>query len=441
MNTSLSKKKLDNNIKIWIVEVGEPLPMPGTHPRLMRASQLAEQLVKDGINVVWWVSDFNHAKKCFYKLNNLPQIKGLRRLANGILAKFLHGRYYKNNVSFRRMLHNKDIAKNFRKVSTNMSPPDLIFCSYPTIDLAVAVTDYATRLNIPVILDIRDLWPDVFSSILPIPSWLVRILILPMNKRAKIALSRATALSAISEPILDWGLKKAVRKRNILDNVFHLSYKKLSLSPEEKKTTDNQWKSRGLKLDGTELIACCFTTLSFVPEFETVIESLNYLPRELLNKIRIVICGTGPRLNWMQEKTKTHPQLIVPGQVSAHEISSIMTHSFAGLLPYPNRSDFAWSFPNKIGEYFSSGLPIVSTLGGECGQLLLSRKCGIVVNNLDAKGFAQALVQLSKCDARWKNMSNCAQQVFNDMFDAEKNYKKMSAHINQIASSNQFSKK
>lgn len=436
-----TKKKLINGIKIWIVEVGEPLPIPGVSSRLMRAGQLAERLVKDNVDVTWWVSDFNHANKSLYDLEKLPEKDEFKVLANGIKAKFLHGRTYHKNASIARLLHNRDIAKNFRRTAFNKPRPDLIFCCYPTIDLAVAATDYGYHHDVPVILDIRDLWPEVFIHVLPTPYWLNKLLIKPIERIANHSLKRATALSAISEPILNWGLKKIGRKRNDLDHVFHLSYEKSSLSRDVKNISDNQWRSLGLKLDGSELIACCIGNLSHIPEFETMVGALDYLSAELLQKIRIVICGTGPRLSWFQKMASKHPQLLVSGQVGAHEISSIMSHSFTGLLLYPTNNIFNMSFPNKVGEYLSAGLPIISTLGGHCGALLLSRQCGTVIKNHDVEGFARVLEKMSKLDKDWKHMSDCAVQVFNDMFHAEKNYKKMSAHITQIALSNQHSKK
>lgn len=412
--------------RIWIIEIGEPLPLPGTRIRVMRAGQLAKQLAKDGAEVTWWVSDFNHLAKDYYDLAGLTGEGRLKSLENGISLYFLHGRRYKKNISISRILYNRDIAKDFQLTSVTLQPPDLILCCYPTIDLADMVTKYGSKLGIPVVVDIRDLWPDVFVDIFPFSRWLSRLAIRPLMHKASRLLRRANSISAISDHILEWGLAKAGRSRSEGDQVFPLSYERTELSSDRRVNAEQKWNSLGLKLDGSEPIVCCFGMLSHVPEFETILEALLLLPETLAQTIRVVICGSGPRLAWLQEASRVYPQLLVPGYVEIDAIESLMPYAFAGLLPYPTRSDLYCSYPNKIGEYLSAGLPVISTLGGASANLLNFRKCGIVVKNRDAKSFALALTQLAKRDAEWQIMSANALNTYSDMFDAKSNYTKMS---------------
>jgi glycosyltransferase involved in cell wall biosynthesis len=415
--------------KIWIIEVGEPLPIHGNRIRVMRAGQLAKQLARDGAEVTWWVSDFNHLVKGYYDLAGLSGEGRLKSLEKGISLYFLHGRPYRKNISISRILHNRDIAKDFQLTSVTLQPPDLIMCCYPTIDLADVVTEYGSKLGIPVVLDIRDLWPDVFVDVLPFPRWLSRLIVRPLVHKASRALRRANTISAISELILEWGLAKAGRSRSEGDRVFPLSYERTELSVDRRINAEQKWRTLGLKLDGSEPIVCCFGMLSHVPEFETILEALLLLPETLAQAIRVVICGAGPRLGWLQEASRVYPQLLVPGYVEIDAIESLMPYAFAGLLPYPTRSDLYCSYPNKIGEYLSAGLPVISTLGGSSAYLLNSRKCGIVVKNRDAKNFASALTQLANRDAAWQIMSENALNTYNDMFDAKSNYAKMSEYL------------
>ena len=48
-----------------------------------------------------------------------------------------------------------------------MPRPDLILCSYPTIELSVEAVRYGRTHGIPVVLDVRDLWPDIVLDLLP----------------------------------------------------------------------------------------------------------------------------------------------------------------------------------------------------------------------------------------------------------------------------------
>ena len=421
--------RLSTSPRIWIIEVGEPLPLPGTRIRVMRAGQLAKQLARDGAEVTWWVSDFNHLAKDYYDLAGFTGEGRLKSLENGINLYFLHGRRYKKNISISRILYNRDIAKDFQLSSVTLQPPDLIMCCYPTIDLANIVTKYGSKLGIPVVVDIRDLWPDVFVDVLPFPRWLSRLMMRPLMYKASRALRRAKTISGISELILEWGLAKAGRSRSEGDRVFPLSYERTELSADRRINAEQKWRALGLKLDGNEPIVCCFAMLSHTPEFETILEALLLLPETLAQTIRVVICGTGPRLAWLKEASRVYPQLLVPGYVEVDAIESLMPYAFAGLLPYPTRNDLSYSYPNKIGEYLSAGLPVISTLGGSSANLLSSRNCGIVVKNRDAKNFASALTQLANRDAEWQIMSTNALNTYSDMFNAKSNYTKMSEYL------------
>ena len=60
----------------------------------------------------------------------------------------------------------KDLVKNI-DVTLKEILPDLILSSIPTSELSLEATKLGKKNNIPVILDIRDLWPDVFLDVLP----------------------------------------------------------------------------------------------------------------------------------------------------------------------------------------------------------------------------------------------------------------------------------
>ena len=50
-------------MRIFLLKIGEPLPTDDGSPRFLRMGLLAEMLVKQGHEVVWWTSTFNHAEK------------------------------------------------------------------------------------------------------------------------------------------------------------------------------------------------------------------------------------------------------------------------------------------------------------------------------------------------------------------------------------------
>jgi glycosyltransferase involved in cell wall biosynthesis len=407
---------------VWIVEIGEPLPLPGATLRLMRAGQIAERLQRLGAELTWWVSDFDHSTKCRYDLDGVMDLNRAGYLANGVFARFLHGRPYARNVSLGRILHNRDVARDFISRARALPAPDAIMCCYPTIDLALAATKYGEERGVPVVLDIRDLWPDAFVDVSPLPKPLTRALIAPMDRQARRAIGAATAISAISEPILNWALTKAGRARSDGDHVVPLSYERPTLNADNLAASEAFWRRHGLKLDGSEHIACFFGNLSSAPELETAIEAIDHLPKAIREGTRIVICGAGERLDWLREQSAQRAELLAPGRVGGNEIATLMRHAKAGLLIYPSRPDFLISYPNKVGEYLSAGLPILSTVDGLTGCLLRDQDCGLIVPNGAPKALAAAFAELVTNELSWRRKSDAALRVFARLFDADKVY-------------------
>ena len=248
-------------------------------------------------------------------------------------------------------------------------------------------------------MDIRDLWPDVFVDVAPTPAWLNRLAIKPLDRRVRRALSEATGITAISPPILDWALAKVGRPRGPNDLVIPLAYQPATLSPQALDAEKSAWRDHGLKLDGSEKIACFFGNLSSFPELETAVDALDFLPDELRATTKFVICGAGERLDWLRAKAASRGELVAPGHVSGAALGALMRHSTAGLLIYPSRGDILISYPNKVGEYLAGGLPVISTVDGIVGPALRAGACGTVVPNRDPKSLAEAFAAYALDDA------------------------------------------
>lgn len=118
-------------MRTWIVEVGEPLPID-EDDRPLRCGMLCERLVAAGHQVLWWASTFDHA----HKRRRFDQSTTVT-VTPGLTLRLLHGPGYRRNLSLRRLLNNRRVAAQFaREAAGRQAPPDLIFCSMPTPELA-----------------------------------------------------------------------------------------------------------------------------------------------------------------------------------------------------------------------------------------------------------------------------------------------------------------
>src|SRR5699024_3964205 len=150
-------------------------------------------LEKKEHNITWFNSSFNHARK----IQRCDKNKTIY-ISEKYKIKLIWANNYKN-VSLDRVKHHIQTARQFRRLAYSMEKPDIILCSMPTIELAREATMYGYNMNIPVIIDIRDLWPDIFEEV--IPRWakiFIKPYIMYSRKILKNLLSEAYAITGLT---------------------------------------------------------------------------------------------------------------------------------------------------------------------------------------------------------------------------------------------------
>jgi hypothetical protein len=208
------------NMRIWIVMTGEQLPTDGANVRLRRAALLARECAAGGHDVTWWTSTFNHQKK-----KQRAESDQSVATSDGLKIEMLYAPSYSRNISAGRLINHKLLGNSFVRRIRGEQPPDVILCAWPTIELSAACVAYGSEKGIPVVIDVRDLWPDIFVDV--VPPWMrpaVRLAVLPMVRRAQYVFRNCTAITAISPAYLDWALRYAHRDARPADRVYPLGY-------------------------------------------------------------------------------------------------------------------------------------------------------------------------------------------------------------------------
>jgi glycosyltransferase involved in cell wall biosynthesis len=179
------------------------------------------------------------------------------------------------------------------------------------------------------------------------------------------------------------------------------------------------------------LLAVFFGTLGRQVDLRTVFNTARLLQGK---GVRFVICGTGERFEECRRLTAALDNVILPGWVDAPQIRALMEMADVGLAPYFSRGDFLASYPNKVLEYLSGGLPILSAIGGLVGDLLDEARCGLVYGgDTPAEVLARLLEELLRDPGRLRVMSDNAQRVFASRFSAANVYGEMSRYLECIA--------
>jgi glycosyltransferase involved in cell wall biosynthesis len=401
-------------MRIWLIVTGEPTPIDEGNPRLYRVGILAEELAKRGHNVTWWTGNTYHQKAI--QRSDKTEIHELKKQSYRLIL--LNGMLYPQKFSIKRVINHFQNAWEFKKLSKTQDKPDVIFCCYPPIELGYSVSQYAKRNNIPIIVDFRDKWPDVIEEALSTPKKIAGFpLLLYWRTAQKYIVRNATAITGISSAFIDWALSKAKRPKSEQDIPFHLAVNPATPPKPEIKDAHNFWDQHNIIEKESQVIGCFAGMLSERYDLFSLIKGALLLNEEERQNIKIVLCGVGDAEDTLKELAGDAPHIHFAGWRGAAELYTLLRRSDFGLLPYYSTNDFKISYPNKLGEYFSAGLPVLSCLKGISGDLITEHDIGLMIEEGSADSYANAFRHTINNKAELKDMAPKAKTIYDQMFN------------------------
>ena len=416
-------------MNVWLVTIGEPVPVQeGARDRLHRTGYFAHFLGDHGHEVTWWTSTFDHFRK-----RHLFMEDSMIKLRPNLRVRLLKGCGYRNNLSLARMRDHRQIAKKFASEAIAAPRPDLLVAALPTIELSLESVLFGKREGVPVVLDMRAMWPDIFMDSAPAPARpLARLVLGPLFSQAHAACAGATAITGITKAFVDWGLARGGRKRSAFDKAFHMGYTIVPPPPEAIAKAEIYWNNLGITKEGGDFVACFFGNVGRQFDLGTVIDAARLLRREG-RKFRFVLCGVGDMLDHFKKMAADIRTVLFPGWVGAAEIYVLMRRASVGLDPLPDRYDFLASINNKAIEYMSAGLPVLSSPNrGILRDLLAEHRCGLSCQLGNARELAATLCTLNDDRDLLAELSQNAARLFEQTFQAENVYAAMMNYLGEV---------
>jgi glycosyltransferase involved in cell wall biosynthesis len=336
---------------------------------------------------------------------------------------------YQKNISLSRFRYSRQLGDAFREAAERETPPDAIYCSYPLIDFAYEAVTYGKRHNVPVIVDVRDLWPDIYYRAIPksfVP--LLRVALREAYRRASFIFKNASEITATVPNSLEW-VKQKYHRACKSSKVFYLGYQIKKYPEEDIENSIAKWLERGITKD--RFIVCFFGNIenSGIMEYDSIIKAAeNVLEYQ---DIIFVICGRGAYLQTLEKRTEALNNVILPGYMDQIDIQTLMSISSIGLLPYRNTFDFRDTIPNKGIEYLAGELPVLTMLEGEYWRIIKENHCGLHYSSDEE--LAENIVKLHDDRSLLRDMEKNARRLYEERFTAKKIYGEFCDAIEGIA--------
>lgn len=358
---------------VWIQNPFDSLPFEGH--RKQRYWLMAEAFVRAGHQVVYWTSDFSHAKKS-------------ARMENADWFGDFDVRYiptvpYSRNVSFKRIKSHQAYAREWMRIAAAEPPPALIITSIPSISAAEAAITLGQKFNARVVVDVMDAWPETFVRLAPRGlRWLMSLLLLPLKCRARRIYRAADRVVGVAE-----------RYREIVRRADYLTARHgIELSAAKVPRTDDR--------KGIHLVYA--GNLGRTYDLDTVVRAV-----EQNSDFELDVAGFG-KFTTKCDRVRFH------GMLSATDLRTLLSDCDIGIVPMKDESFVG--IPYKFCDYAEAGLKIVSSLRGESAALLSKYGCGEVYNPGEVDDFVRAVRASAKME------EGAARKMCESEFDAHRIY-------------------
>jgi glycosyltransferase involved in cell wall biosynthesis len=395
----------------WIINPYDRVP--GEQTTDARYGTLAKELIKLDFNVIWWSSDFNHATK-------QARTPAKHDLA-GLEVRYLSVPSYKRNIGLDRLWNCYCYGRSFYQAAQNSTKPDIIIASLPPIESAYYAVKYGKENNLPVVIDIQDIWPEAF--ILAFPGALRRLAgygLLPYFWLSRKVYNGATAITGVSQQYVELGLSKINHlTKKPITHVAYLGYDEELFA---KISPCKQPKGKLVIFAGT---------LGHTYDVETMVRTAKLLAKSH-PQVEFKIIGSGP-LEAKAKNLATELELsqdIFLGRLPFNEVVSWLKAGDIGLNCYAKEAP--QSFTNKICEYAGAGLSIINSLGHGLDKFVIDQEIGINYQAGDVNSLYNSIVSLIDHPEHLSKLKANSRNVGLELFNRASIYKNFASFLNAL---------
>lgn len=295
--------------------------------------------------------------------------------------------YSSNGLS--RIKNMLEFPFRLQKLPKYFKKPDVIYTSSPTPFTAFSAIILAKRLKVPVIVEVRDLWPE--SVVVYNGMSRKNPIIMVLYALEKWIYKNATKLIFTMEGGKDYIKEKKWDNKIDLSKITNIN-NGIDLEQFLKDKKDFNYKD--VDLDNEDIFKITYAgSIRKVNNLGDVLKIAKEVKNRGLDKVRFLIFGDGNEREELIKKCEEEKidNVIFKGKVSKEYIPSIVSKSDVNLVHVKGTDIMRFGCSlNKLFDYFASGKPIVSDLWVNY-DLIKKYDCGIVTEDQQPQTVADAI--------------------------------------------------
>mgnify|MGYP000595623784 CR=1 FL=1 len=383
-----------------------------------RAKQFVKTVISSGHDITVYTSYPNRYKNIKEKLNiknynKVDKEKLVRtrsiKIADNILGKGI------SFVTF--------FVKTFFKMLFDSQKYDLIYVSSPPLPVANLGVIISKIKRVPLIVEIRDLWPETLVAIEKISkeNFLYKI----FEKMESNVYKNSSAIVTVSKGYLEHINKYFKGPIFYVPNgISETDLKKTHIERKDiLKRFDLQHK---IKED--DFIVSYIGNIGYCQNLSFVVETA----KKLKNNIKICLFGDGSEVEKIKKLSKNINNLIIEGPFRKEDIGYIYHLSDVLIVHLKKNPYFKKVIPSKIFEYLLYQKPIIYGLEGEAEKILSEFRSTFKIESENSDELKDKILYIKENYQELKQFAIEAEEKVIRKYNMEKMFEQLINKLNEI---------
>jgi glycosyltransferase involved in cell wall biosynthesis len=389
-----------------------------------RHYELAQRVIANGDRFSVVASDFGYlsAKRTAGSLTGREEIVDGIRVLRVATSRSMHSGFFGQLLSFLTFASSSLIA------ALRVRDVDVVLGTTPPIFQAVTAWLVAALRHRPLILEIRDLWPEFIIDMgklmnpmaIALARWLERFLY-----------RRADSFIVNSPAYVGYLESRGVQRRRIalIPN---------GVSPEMfADDADDVVAARAVRSRfalGNKFVAMYAGAMGPANDLEVLLDAAETLQED--ERIHIVLVGDGKSRKRLEASMRARglTNVTFAGPQTKTEMRAFLHAADVCVATLQNIAMFRMTYPNKVFDYLAAGRPVVLGIDGVIRDVVERAEGGLFVQPGDSRALAEAIRELANDPARGREMGRRGREYVQRHFNRREHGELFTAILRRAAS-------
>jgi glycosyltransferase involved in cell wall biosynthesis len=342
--------------------------------------ELGRELVQRGWRVTIAGSDFHVLERSYARRGGNADRRVIDETVNGVRMRWLWSSPYERNDR-RRIANWLSFSRSVVRARWRDDPPDVVLGSSPHLFAAFSAWRVARRLNVPFVLEIRDLWPEslgVGGQRRGPGYWALWLL-------ARFLYRNATRIVVLARGVQQYLQRQGVDASRL---VYVPNGADVSAFTERNGGTNGVMRVVYAGAHGP------------ANGLDVVVEAAALLRDD--PRVAFLLVGDGPAKESLVERARALRLTNVEFRdaVPKSRIPEVLASCDAGLMVLKDLPLFAFGVsPNKLFDYWGAGLPVICNVPGEVAGWVREAHGGVQAADPTPAALAEAVRALVSISA------------------------------------------